>query len=156
MSQMDEVVMDEVVMDMQTVSMSLLGGVLIGLAGAFLLLWSGRIAGISGIVAGLLKPVSGEVAWRAAFVGGLLAGGAALLAVDPGALDVRAPASLGVTVLAGLLVGYGARLGSGCTSGHGVCGVGRLSARSLVATATFMLTGALTVYFFHSGFGGAR
>lgn len=138
-------------MHISTISMSLLGGVLIGLAAILLLLWSGRIAGISGILAGLIKPVAGEVAWRAAFVAGLLAGGAALLVVDPGALEVRAPASLGVIALAGLCVGYGSRLGSGCTSGHGVCGVSRLSARSLVATATFMLTGALTVYLFHSG-----
>ncbi|HWP65141.1 MAG TPA: YeeE/YedE family protein [Candidatus Limnocylindria bacterium] len=134
----------------------LFGGALIGLAASLLLLWNGRIAGISGIVAGLLRPAAGEVAWRVAFLAGLFAGGVLLSVVDPRALDVRPPAPLGMTVLAGLLVGYGTRLGNGCTSGHGVCGVSRLSPRSLVATATFMLTGALTVYFVHSGLGGAR
>jgi uncharacterized membrane protein YedE/YeeE len=137
------------------IGMALFGGALIGLAAALLLLWNGRIAGISGIVGGLMRPAAREVAWRVAFLAGLLAGGLALSVVDPAALDVRVPAPLGVLGLAGLLVGYGTRLGSGCTSGHGVCGVGRLSPRSLVATATFILTGALTVYVVHAGAGGA-
>lgn len=134
----------------------LLGGALIGLAASLLLVWNGRVAGISGIVGGLLRPAPGEVAWRVAFLGGLFAGGVVLSVVDPMALEVRVPAPLGVIVLAGLLVGYGTRLGNGCTSGHGVCGVSRLSPRSLVATATFMLTGALTVYLVHPGLGGVR
>jgi uncharacterized membrane protein YedE/YeeE len=129
----------------------LAGGILIGLAASVLLLWSGRIAGISGIVGGLLRPKRGDVAWRAVFVAGLLAGGGLLALVHPAALDVRAPGSLLSVALAGLLVGYGTRLGSGCTSGHGVCGVSRLSRRSLVATITFIAAGALTVYL-----GGAR
>lgn len=132
----------------------LLGGALIGLAASLLLILNGRIAGISGIVAGLLRPVAGEVAWRVAFLGGLFAGGVALSVADPVALEVGVPAPLGMIALAGLLVGYGTRLGNGCTSGHGVCGVSRLSPRSLVATATFILTGALTVYLVHSGLGG--
>jgi uncharacterized membrane protein YedE/YeeE len=131
------------------------GGVLIGLAASALLLFSGRVAGISGILGGLLRPRSGDVAWRAAFVVGLFLGAVVLAVADPAALDVRAPGSLGSIALAGVLVGYGTRLGSGCTSGHGVCGVSRLSPRSLLATATFMITGALTVYLVQSGTGGA-
>lgn len=134
---------------------SLLGGMSIGLAASLLLLWSGRIAGISGIIAGLLRPSTGEVAWRLTFLIGLFAGGFVLSIVDPAALEGHMPGPLGMTVLAGLLVGYGTRLGNGCTSGHGVCGVSRLSPRSLVATATFLLSGALTVYVAHSGLGGA-
>ncbi len=136
--------------------MPLFGGALIGLAASLLLLWNGRIAGISGMVGGLFRPAAGEVAWRFTFLVGLLAGGVVLSIVYPVALEVRVPAPLGMVALAGLLVGYGTRLGNGCTSGHGVCGVSRLSPRSLVATATFMLTGALTVYVVHSGLGGAR
>jgi uncharacterized membrane protein YedE/YeeE len=143
-------------MEMRDIVSALLGGGLIGLAASLLLLWNGRIAGISGIVAGLLRPVAGEVAWRAAFIAGLVAGGLALATVYPVAVEVRTPAPLGGIVLAGLLVGYGTRLGNGCTSGHGVCGVSRLSRRSLVATATFITTGALTVYLVHSSLGGPR
>jgi uncharacterized membrane protein YedE/YeeE len=121
-------------------------GVLIGLAASVLLLWSGRIAGISGILGGLLRPKRGDVAWRVVFVGGLLLGGAFLAIAYPEALAVRAPGSLPSVSLAGVLVGYGTRLGSGCTSGHGVCGISRLSPRSLVATITFIAAGALTVY----------
>lgn len=122
----------------------LLGGALIGLASALLLILAGRIAGISGIVHGLMRPERGEVAWRAAFVVGLLGGGVLAAQLLPRAF----PADLGDfprLAAAGLLVGFGAKLGSGCTSGHGVCGIGRLSARSLVATVTFITTGALTV-----------
>ena len=133
-----------------SIAAPIVGGVLIGLAAAGVLLLIGRIAGISGIVAGLLRPSPGEVSWRFAFVLGLLAGGALLLLVYPSALDVRASASLPLVSLAGLAVGFGTRLGSGCTSGHGVCGIGRFSTRSTLATLTFMVTGALTVYFVHS------
>lgn len=125
---------------------ALAGGMLIGLAAAALLLLSGRIAGVSGIVGGLLPPRAGDAAWRALFVAGLVSGGVLLpaLVADPfRGLAALAPARL---VVAGLLVGAGTRLANGCTSGHGVCGVSRLAPRSLVATATFMLTGALTVF----------
>lgn len=125
---------------------ALAGGALIGLAAAALLVLNGRIAGVSGIVAGLLGPRAGDTAWRALFVAGLVAGGALLpaLAAEPfRGLGDAAPARL---VAAGLLVGFGARLGSGCTSGHGVCGIGRMAPRSLAATATFMVTGAVTVF----------
>ena len=123
-----------------------IGIALIGLAASVLMLWSGRIAGISGIVGGLVRPQRGDIAWRAAFLSGLLLGGALLMVLYPVALDLRPPGSLTSIALSGVLVGYGTRLGNGCTSGHGVCGVSRLSRRSLVATVTFMLTGALTVF----------
>lgn len=121
------------------------GGVLIGIAAGMFVLLNGRIAGISGIVGGLLKPARGDVAWRVAFVGGLL--GAPLLYALVSALPApRIDAGYGTLVLAGLLVGIGTRLGSGCTSGHGVCGLSRLSPRSLAATAAFMAAGFVTVF----------
>lgn len=123
----------------------LLGGVLIGLSAVVLLAANGRIAGISGIVGGLLTPSSGETAWRAAFVVGMLAGGV-LYAVFAGSLGIALQAGLPVMGIAGLLVGFGTRLGGGCTSGHGVCGIGRLSQRSIIATVTFMLVGVGTVF----------
>ena len=124
---------------------ALVGGVLIGIAAAMFALLNGRIAGISGVIGGLLKPTPGDVAWRAAFVVGLLSAPLvySLFAVLP-ELHIAAPS--GTLVLAGLLVGLGTRYGSGCTSGHGVCGLSRLSPRSLVATATFMGAGFVTVY----------
>ncbi len=124
---------------------SLAGGVLIGLAAAILLLFNGRVAGISGILGGLLRPARGDVAWRVAFLAGLvlaplawhLFGALPMLHVDAG---------LPVLVVAGLLVGIGTRVGSGCTSGHGVCGLSRGSMRSLAATATFMAAGFVVVF----------
>jgi uncharacterized membrane protein YedE/YeeE len=132
-------------MDVTTLVTVALGGVLIGTAASGLLWLNGRLAGISGIAGGLVTPRRGDVAWRAAFVLGLLAGGLVLTAVD-GAAFGSSPASLGVLAAAGLLVGVGTRLANGCTSGHGVCGLARRSVRSLAATATFMASAALTVY----------
>ena len=124
---------------------SLAGGILIGIAAAMLVLLNGRIAGISGIVGGLLAPRRGEIAWRLAFVAGLL--GAPLLTGVLGQNPIpRIDAGFGTLVVAGLLVGVGTSYGSGCTSGHGVCGLSRLSPRSLVATAAFMLAGIVTVF----------
>jgi uncharacterized protein len=124
---------------------ALAGGVLIGIAAAMFALLNGRIAGISGIVGGLLKPTPGDIAWRAAFVVGLL--GAPLAYSFFAALPTpQVAAPYGALVPAGLLVGIGTRYGSGCTSGHGVCGLSRLSLRSLVATAAFMGAGFVTVY----------
>ncbi|XHS77330.1 YeeE/YedE family protein [Burkholderiaceae bacterium UC74_6] len=120
---------------------SLIGGLLIGLAAVGLALLNGRIAGISGIVAGLLKPQAGEWPWRLAFVVGLLA--SALLMARP---TIRIDADTPTLIIAGLLVGFGTRLGSGCTSGHGVCGLSRLSLRSLAATGLFMASAIVTVY----------
>lgn len=124
---------------------SLVGGLLIGLATAMFLLLNGRIAGISGILGGLLRPVRSDVGWRVAFLLGLMIAPLvfALFAPLPA---VRIDASTTMLLIAGLLVGVGTRYGSGCTSGHGVCGVSRLSPRSLVATAAFMLAGFATVY----------
>lgn len=121
------------------------GGLVIGLAVSVLLLFSGRIAGISGILGGFLLPAGvREWRWRAAFVAGLVLSPVLVGALArPGAAVVDTP--LALLVVAGLLVGYGARLGSGCTSGHAVCGVARFSPRSLAATAVFMGTGILTV-----------
>ena len=119
------------------------GGVLIGLAAAMLVLLNGRIAGISGIVGGLLAARRRDVAWRVAFVLGLLAAPLAMM-FDP--MAPRIEAGTGTLVVAGLLVGIGTSYASGCTSGHGVCGLSRLSPRSLVATAAFMAAGIATVY----------
>jgi uncharacterized membrane protein YedE/YeeE len=124
---------------------SLAGGVLVGLAAALLLLFDGRVAGISGIVGGLLRPVRGDIGWRAAFVGGLVLAPLAWRLFD--ALPrLHVDAGLPVLVVAGLLVGVGTRVGSGCTSGHGVCGLSRGSMRSLAATATFMAAGFVVVF----------
>lgn len=125
--------------------MSLTGGLLIGLASVMFLLFNGRIAGISGILGGLLKPARGDIAWRIAFVAGLLIS-PVVFAVAAPLPEVRIEASYPVLVIAGLLVGIGTRFGSGCTSGHGVCGLSRRSPRSLVATVSFMFAGFVTVY----------
>jgi len=123
--------------------LALIGGAMIGAASALLLVTHGRIAGISGIAGGLLAPSTPDRAWRLAFLAGLVAAGAVAAFVAPAAIgaSVRSPA---VVVVAGLLVGFGTRLGGGCTSGHGVCGLSRGSARSLVAVAVFMAAGAIT------------
>lgn len=134
---------------------SLLGGALIGLAASILLLFTGRVAGISGILAGALHPTPGDSQWRLMFLLGLSGTGAAAVLLRPQAFGAGPTRSLLVLALAGFLVGYGARLGNGCTSGHGVCGVSRLSPRSLIATATFMLTGAITVLVVQRLLGGA-
>ncbi|TVQ97889.1 MAG: YeeE/YedE family protein [Deltaproteobacteria bacterium] len=134
---------------------STIGGLLIGLAVAAMLLFSGRITGISGIYRGALTGDGGEGGWRFAFVGGLVVGGLLLALLYPGAfaLPEGAPFDTGRSVaavgVAGLLVGFGTRLGSGCTSGHGICGISRFSQRSIIATVTFMATGAVTVFLFN-------
>ena len=124
---------------------SLSGGVLIGIAAAMLVLLNGRIAGISGIVGGLLTPQRADIAWRLAFVLGLLAAPALMLLLGQ-KLAPRIDAGFVTLIAAGLLVGVGTSYGSGCTSGHGVCGLSRLSPRSLVATLTFMASGFVTVF----------
>jgi uncharacterized membrane protein YedE/YeeE len=123
-----------------------LGGVLIGLSAVLLWLFNGRIAGISGIVGGLIAPGTRDFAWRAAFILGLVAGPlvtAALLGEMP---PVTITGSTGLLVAGGLLVGFGTRLGSGCTSGHGVCGLARLSPRSIAATGLFLAAALATVF----------
>jgi uncharacterized membrane protein YedE/YeeE len=127
---------------------SLAGGVLLGLAAAAFILVNGRILGISGILAGLLSPRRGDTGWRIALLLGLLAAPATLALVAPAGW-VSAPrigAGPVLVVVAGLLVGFGTRLGSGCTSGHGVCGLSRLSPRALAATLTFMAAGFASVF----------
>jgi len=120
---------------------SLAGGIVIGLSASLLLLVNGRICGVSGIFGGLVLPKPGETAWRASFVLGLLAGGLALSAVAPETLSIGVSRSAAAIVAGGLLVGIGTRMGNGCTSGHGICGLPRLSPRSFLATLVFMATG---------------
>ncbi|HYP85985.1 YeeE/YedE family protein [Variovorax sp.] len=124
---------------------SLAGGALIGIAAAMFVLLNGRIAGISGILGGLVRPTSGDSAWRIAFVLGLV--GAPLVYLLSAAVpEPQIDAGYGSLIVAGLLVGIGTRYGAGCTSGHGVCGLSRLSPRSLVATVIFMGAGFVTVF----------
>jgi uncharacterized protein len=127
-----------------TPTAALLGGALIGVAATILAAVNGRVAGITGILDGFLRPAPGDWSWRAAFLAGLIGGALALLRWLPTAL-VEPIRPLGTLAVAGLLVGFGTRLGNGCTSGHGVCGLSRLSLRSLVATVTFIAAGIGTV-----------
>jgi hypothetical protein len=122
------------------------GGIMIGAAAAMLVLLNGRIAGVAGIIGGVLRPAGGDLAWRLAFIIGLLVAPVVYVAfvTDPAPPTIEA--SYPVLLAAGLLVGAGTRYGSGCTSGHGVCGLSRLSPRSLAATLTFMAAGFVTVF----------
>jgi uncharacterized membrane protein YedE/YeeE len=124
----------------------LMGGMLIGLSAAILMLARGRIAGISGIVEGVLRPKTGDVAWRVIFLVGLVTGGLVMANLLPERFDLTTNRTIGMTAFAGVLVGIGVHIGCGCTSGHGVCGISRISMRSLVAVPTFMGTGALVVW----------
>ena len=125
---------------------ALLGGALIGAAAVMLWMLAGRIAGVSGIAFGLLRPARGEVLWRACFLGGLVAGAVGAMALGVAPERLRVTNDLPLLLVGGLLVGVGTRLGGGCTSGHGVCGLARLSRRSLVATLVFMAAAFATVY----------
>ena len=126
--------------------LALAGGVLIGLAATLLLWLDGRVAGVSGILNGVLFPAAGDVSWRLAFLVGLVGAAGLYMAFVPGAPVPREDFSRSGLVVAGLLVGFGTRMGNGCTSGHGVCGLGRLSGRSLAAVATFMATAIATTF----------
>ena len=139
---------------METIIQSLIGGVFIGLSAAALLFFQGKIAGISSILGAVLSPAGrvGECRWL--FLVGLVAGGFLSFVFRPGAFAFEINRSVTAVIVAGLLVGFGARLGQGCTSGHGVCGVGRLSLRSIVATIIFIATGAITVFIINHLFGG--
>jgi len=128
-----------------TPAATLLGGAIIGAAAALFVVLNGRIAGVSGILGGLLRPVPGDIGWRVAFVLGLVAA-PLLYGVFGPAPEIRIDADHAVLVAAGLLVGIGTRYGSGCTSGHGVCGISRVSPRSFVATLAFMAAGFATVF----------
>jgi len=145
---------------------SLAGGILIGLSATAVLALLGRVAGISGMLGGVLAGMPGsgplqappaddfERGWRGAFLAGLVAGGAIAAALEPALFAMTLDRSAPALALAGLLVGFGTRLGSGCTSGHGVCGIARGSTRSISATVTFMTTGALTALAITQCFGG--
>lgn len=127
---------------------SLIGGLFIGLASSLMLLSMGKVFGISGIIGGILRPKKGDFLWRILIVAGLIIGALCanfLLNSPPSIQTVPLP----YLIIGGLFMGFGTRLGSGCTSGHGVCGISRLSGRSIVATLTFMMTGFITVFLFN-------
>ncbi|EGQ8136875.1 YeeE/YedE family protein [Vibrio parahaemolyticus] len=125
---------------------SLFGGILLGISATILLLVNGKIAGISGIMNGIMSPKKGDYSWRLLFAVGMIAGGLIGVLMLGVAVPSTANLSLGMVIAAGLLVGIGTRLGNGCTSGHGICGMGRLSKRSIVATCVFMAVAGLTVF----------
>ncbi|EOW0799792.1 MULTISPECIES: YeeE/YedE family protein [Vibrio] len=125
---------------------SLFGGILLGVSATILLLVNGKIAGISGIMNGIMSPKKGDYSWRLLFAVGMIAGGLISVLMLGVAVPSTANLSLGMVIAAGLLVGIGTRLGNGCTSGHGICGMGRLSKRSIVATCVFMAVAGLTVF----------
>ena len=133
---------------------ALIGGVLIGLASALLMLLNGRIAGISGILGGALTMSAGDKTWRLSFIAGLIAAPIIIGARGHPLPEPQMPTSWLLIVAAGVLVGFGARYGGGCTSGHGVCGIARLSARSIVATGVFMVSAIAVVAIMRHGFGG--
>ena len=135
---------------------ALVGGALIGLAASLLLLTHGKVAGISGLYGGMLRRGTNDRAFRFWFLAGLVVAGGLVRATFPAAFTTSWSATLPVALVAGLLVGFGTQLGNGCTSGHGVCGISRLSVRSLVATATFMVTGSATVFVVRHLIGGVR
>ncbi|HGS5087206.1 TPA: YeeE/YedE family protein [Vibrio parahaemolyticus] len=125
---------------------SLFGGILLGISATILLLVNGKIAGISGIMNGIMSPKKGDYSWRLLFAVGMIAGGLISILMLGVAVPSTANLSLGMVIATGLLVGIGTRLGNGCTSGHGICGMGRLSKRSIVATCVFMAVAGLTVF----------
>jgi uncharacterized membrane protein YedE/YeeE len=134
---------------------STIGGLMIGIAAAGLLLFHGRIAGISGIAGGIFRREPGDISWRVMFIIGLFTAGVAWSYFFPLDYAVEIERSTLALIVAGLAVGIGTQLGSGCTSGHGVCGIGRLSKRSTVATISFMITAALTVFVVNEVLGGS-
>ena len=134
--------------------LALIGGVLIGLAATILLLFNGKIAGNSGMIASLVNRFRGGEHWRGFFLLGLLAGTVVYRVLFPDTFEITVDASLPAIILGGLLVGFGTRLGNGCTAGHGVCGIARFSKRSIVATCVFMAAGILTVYLTRHVVGG--
>lgn len=127
---------------------AMIGGVLIGISVSLMLFWNGRVTGISGIVNGAMSPVKGDTLWRVLFIFGLLLGGFVMGQINPKVFENTVQSEIWTTVAAGLLVGFGTILGSGCTSGHGVCGISRMSPRSLVATIVFMVAGIAAVFIF--------
>jgi hypothetical protein len=135
---------------------ALIGGALIGLAASLVLLTHGKVAGISGLYGGMLRRGTSDRAFRVWFLAGLVVSGGLVRVMFPAAFVTTWSATLPVVLVAGMIVGFGTQLGNGCTSGHGVCGISRLSVRSLVATGTFMLTGFATVFIVRHLIGGGR
>ena len=133
---------------------ALLGGAMIGAASALLMLLNGRIAGISGILGSAIAPDAHDRGWRVAFLLGLIAGASVWFALPASHSGITVTASTPVLLLAGVLVGVGTRIGSGCTSGHGICGIARVSKRSFAATAVFMVTAIITVFLVRHALGG--
>lgn len=133
---------------------SLLGGALIGLSAVLLMAFHGRIAGMTGILSGLLPPFSTDWAWRAAFLTGAILAPALIVGLSGPVIAYESPVPMGLVLVSGLIVGAGVYFGSGCTSGHGVCGLARMSPRSMVATATFMATAIATVFVVRHLLGG--
>jgi len=127
---------------------AILGGVLIGLAASLMMLFNGRVTGISGIMAGIIQPKKFDIGWRVSFLSGLLLGGVAIVIFRPEAFIQESSAKWGDYIFAGALVGFGTLLGNGCTSGHGVCGISRFSIRSLMATVTFIVFGMISLIIF--------
>ena len=127
---------------------SIVGGAIIGIAVSLMLLFNGRVTGISGIIGGTLTPKSNDTLWRVTFILGLLAGGFVLKFILPEAFEIKSSAQTIDYIIAGLLVGFGTLLGNGCTSGHGVCGISRFSVRSIMSTVTFISFGVLSVLLF--------
>jgi uncharacterized membrane protein YedE/YeeE len=134
---------------------ALIGGAIIGVAVSLMLVFNGRVTGISGIVSGVLSPRKNDISWRILFLLGLLSGGVLLRFIQPEAFQ-SASNNMGLIdyAVAGLLVGFGTLLGNGCTSGHGVCGISRLSVRSIIATIVFITFGVLSVFIFKTLRGG--
>lgn len=134
---------------------SLAGGVLLGIAATLLMLTLGRVMGATGVLAGLIQPTSSQdVAWRAALLAGMVSGPALVWLMSGNMPAVEVPISTAALIVGGLIVGVGVTYGSGCTSGHGVCGMARLSPRSIAATVTFMIFTGVTVYLVRHVFGG--
>jgi uncharacterized membrane protein YedE/YeeE len=133
---------------------ALLGGLIIGIAATIMLLFNGRVTGISGIINGALYLPKGDTVWRLCFIGGLLVGGIISNHIAPEAFTFEVDRSFFQIIAAGFIVGFGTIMGSGCTSGHGVCGISRLSMRSIIATLSFIISGVITVYIFNHLIGG--
>lgn len=129
---------------------ALIGGVLIGTSVSLMLLWNGRVTGISGIINGVFSVPKGDTLWRVLFIAGLFLGGLVMRQLDPGVFENTLTQAAWTPIVAGLLVGFGTIMGSGCTSGHGVCGISRMSPRSIVATVVFMVAGIISVYLFRT------
>jgi len=135
-------------MEMSDAINGLIGGGLIGLAASIILLINGKIFGISGILSGALQPASPDFCWRLASLLGIIVGGFLLTMIYPAAFENEMVVNPMMAGVAGIIVGFGTKIGRGCTSGHGICGVSRFSTRSITATCTFIVTGAITVYIF--------